>query len=98
MDQARDRIQRVEEEMRIDLGSECLQLGAACMQRELLRDVLLLELTFLEMKVFEHVREHVSERLEQVDVLAEVGCVTRPRAHHESADHVLAGANRNLAE
>ena len=60
MDQAGDRIERVEEKVRVDLRPQRLHLGTARVERQLLRALLLFELAFLQMKVVEHVREHVA--------------------------------------
>ena len=62
--------------MRIDLRAQRLQLGAAGLQPQLLRDLFLLLPLALQPDVLEHEAEHAAERAQQREVFAE----QRPRA------------------
>jgi hypothetical protein len=62
VDQRRDRVQRVEQEVRIDLRAERLQLRLARLQPQLLRELLLLDALSLQADVLEHEAEHAAER------------------------------------
>ncbi len=78
MDETRNRIERVEQEVRVDLGAQRLEVGPAGLQRQLLRPALLRLLPLLEAHVLEHVGEDLRQRAEQRTVLAEERRAVRP--------------------
>ena len=78
VNQRRDGVQRVEEEVRIDLRAQRFELGAARLQAQFLRDLILFLPPALQPHVLEHEPEHAGERAQQREVLAEqrarLGC------------------------
>ena len=85
VDEPRNGVQRIEEEMRIDLRPQRLQLRAARVQRQLTRPLILLLLAALKPEIVDHRREDVGQRREERNVLAEVGRFARTLAQQNPA-------------
>ena len=95
VNQRRDRVQGVEQEVRIDLRAERLQLRLARLQTQLLGELFLLDTFSLEPDVLEHEAEHASERPEHRQILREKAARALALRHGD-ADHGARDGARQL--
>ena len=88
-----NRVQRVEQEVRIDLRAQGFQLGATRQEAQLL-------FALAEARVLQHEAEYRRERVEQAMVVAQVRHAIRPRAHrdHVPAEQLRAQAGARSVE
>ena len=93
VDQAGNRVERVEQEVRVDLCPQRLQLRAARVERQLARPLILFLPLPLQTMVVDDRGEDVGERGEERHVFAEVRRLARPCAEQDPAGRGVAWAH-----
>jgi hypothetical protein len=95
VDQPCDRVERVEQEVRVHLRAQSAELRPAGAQRQLLRNTLLLSLRIGQADVLEHHSEHFGEHVEKGDVLAEEPRLVQPGLEADVQHGAGYGGNRH---